>query len=212
MADRTCYACGTPAPAGAQFCRQCGRDLDPEEPEGAEIPVVEESAPEPRSRRLLIACILGALLIAGVILAVVLSQKSDKKPATRAATTTVKTPPVDPDIALNKKAVIDLDAALRLAKMGRTALAAKNLKLATKNRAQVVVLLGAIKAPPGKVADAIVPLKAAFVFALKLDRTCGLSCPAASNKQAQKLKQTALDAVNPLLMAGPGTHYAVTDI
>lgn len=208
MAQRTCYACGTPAPAGAQFCRYCGRDLDPEGPPEGEEEGYVEPAPPPNRKPLLIAAIVAAV-IGGVIAAIVLSGGGEK------AKTVAAPPPakVDPNVALRKQALIDLDAVMRLARQGRAALAAGKLDATTKNRAAVVAALDRIKAPKGgDVATAIVALRGAFAFALKLDKTCGLKCSPAQNKQANTLKVAAVGQVNPLLKAGPGTSYAPGEI
>lgn len=216
MSERVCYACGTPAPEGAEFCRQCGRDLDPEGPPEGEEETQEwvEPAPPQRSRLPLILGLLAALLV-GILLVVLLAGGKDKKktpPPVASTPATNATPAPNPADAARKAAVLDIDRVLRLAKAGRTALGAKDLKAATANRAQVLAALAKIKAPAGPVTAAVKALKTAFAYSLQLDKSCGLSCPAARNQQAQKLKVTALGLTNPLLKAGPGTSYTAGDI
>jgi hypothetical protein len=173
------------------------------------------------------AIVAGTVLLATVVAVVVLVLTGGSEPSTPAAeappakavveqaspepVATAKRKKAAPNLAAQVKT---LDGLMRLSEKGRAAAVQGDIKTATASRAK---LLRDLKRLYADATDK--PLKAAVASfipaiteALRQNRECGSKCSTADLNKVARLKQAALDKVNPLLKAHGSDTYRLKDI
>jgi hypothetical protein len=162
------------------------------------------------------------LAIGGVLLAIVLIglglaliPRGAKQPApgsaARAATTTptaTATPPPSRGPSLAKQ-VQTLDALMRMSERGRAAAVKGNFAAAAANRARLARRIGRLRSSATSPAlrAGLTRLNAAVDEALRQNRSCKANCSTEDLQRIGRLKQAALDRLNPLLRRYAHTSY-----
>jgi bacterioferritin-associated ferredoxin len=172
------------------------------------------------------AAIVAAIVLLATVAAVaVLVLTGGSEPKTPAAE--VESPPVNavvehetpepakPDEAPNVDAQVKtLDGLMRLSEKGRAAAVNGDIKTATANRATLLRDLKRLdaQATDKQLKAAVASFIPAITEALRQNRECGSKCSTADLNRVARLKQTALNKVNPLLKAHGGDTYRLKDI
>ncbi len=133
--------------------------------------------------------------------------------AARAATATAtptptktQTPPRGASLATE---VRTLDSLMRMSERGRAAAVKGNFAAAAANRARLARRIERLRAraTSPELRAGLVDFKAAVDEALRQNRTCKASCSAGDLARVGRLKQAALDRLDPLLRRYAHTSY-----
>ena len=160
---------------------------------------------ERRPRTMLIAGATAALLVGAAAAALIatgaLSGSSSTTTAISTQTSTATTGANDnpgnlPPVSAG---VNEIAAILNLSSAGRSALAANNLQEAISNRQEVLRRIDALNVNP-QLEPSVAALRSAIALSLQNDRTCGLGCPATTNKIATQLKTRFTREFNPFAL------------
>ena len=119
----------------------------------------------------------------------------------------VKAPKVDAQVKT-------LDGLMRLSEKGRAAAVNGDIKTATAQRATLLRDLERLdaQATDKQLKAALATFIPAITEALRQNRECGSKCSTADLNKVARLKQAALNKVNPLLKAHGGDTYRLKDI
>jgi flagellar basal body-associated protein FliL len=177
-----------------------------------------EPSGEGWSNALIIAIVVTVLLIGGGIAAAIILSGSDPEPAAKETPQPkVETPQAQetPDAAAAlKRQVVSLDRLMKRSARGRAAAVEGDFPAAIDNREGLLRSLQRLRrqADDGELKAALTSFTAAIREALRQNRDCESACPTKDLERVGKLKQDALDKINPLLEAQELDTYTSADI
>jgi hypothetical protein len=182
-----------------------------------------EAAPSPRegwSRGRIVAVAATVVLLAGSLAAaLLLSGGEDRKPESGAAVTASTPPPETPSRTPAPKAglaqqVRTLDDLMKASRAGRNAAVEGDTDAAIANRTGLLKDLRRLSgnASDVKLKAGLRDFTAAIQESLRQNRECGADCPTAALNQVNRLKQRAVEHLNPLLRKYAKTSYRAREI
>ncbi len=191
----------------------------PPKPPASPPQPAREPSGEGWSNALIIAIVVTVLLIGGgIAAAIILSGGSDQESAAKETPQPkVETPEAqetpDPAAAL-KRQVVSLDRLMKRSARGRAAAVEGDFPAAIENREGLLRSLQRLRrqADDGELKAALTSFTAAIREALRQNRDCESACPTKDLERVGKLKQDALDKINPLLEAQELDTYTSADI